>query len=775
MTLAPPPESSTTDSRASTARLSVEGMTCASCVAFVDKTARKVGGLNDVQIDLANGRATLDYDPEQTDPGAVAAAISAVGFPSKLAEGDGDLSLRAAAEAERAVNRREHAAVWKRRAILGLALWVPTETLHWILHFGGHEMTGGGGLSWMTWLGVIVSTVILLTAGLGFFRNAWIAARNGATEMDTLISLGGGTAYGYSTIALVGYLLGWWGTLPALYFVESAALFTLISLGHWLEAAARERTGDAIRALLDLSPPTAIKITDAGEVEVAAPELREGDRIRVKPATKVPADGVVEEGRGAVDEAMLTGEPLPVAKQPGDEVIGGTVNTDGSLIVRVTAAGSESALAGIVRMVEQAQASRPPVQKLADRIAAIFVPAVLGIALLTAASWLIYGYVLADWPAGQTWAMTAKATCAVLIIACPCALGLAVPAAIMVGTGRGAKRGILLRDIDAIQHAEQIRTIVFDKTGTLTTGKPSVVGIEAFGDMSENDLICFAAAAEAMSEHPLAAAVVRYAQGRSIELPPASDFQNHPGLGVEATVDGRRLTVGHPDLLRSRGLRPLPDAQNDSANGQRPEASATAVTTLVEVAEGDRLLGRIYLADEPKPEAAKVVAELKRMGLSVTLLTGDRRATAEAVARQVGIDAAHIHADVRPGGKKDVIDRLRAEGPVAMVGDGVNDAPALAAANLGIAVGGGTDAAKEAGDLVLVGDRLSDIPVALRLSGATMSKVRQNLFWAFAYNVVAIPIAALGLLSPIIAAAAMALSDVTVLGNALLLKRSKID
>ncbi len=739
------------------ARLVVEGMTCASCVAFVDKTARKVGALNDLKIDLAAGRATFEYDPEQTDPGAVAAAISAVGYPSKVDSNEGDLSLRAAAEAERAVNRHEHAKQWRGRAILGLCLWVPTETLHWILYFSGHHMHG---ITWMTWLGVGVSVIILLTAGLAFFRNAWIAAKNGAMEMDTLISLGGGTAFLYSTIALIGYLFGWWNTLPDLYFVESAALFTLISLGHWLEAAARDRAGDAIRALLDLSPPTAIKIIESGEVEVPAGELLVGDRIRIRPATKVPADGIIEEGRGAVDESMLTGEPLPVAKQPGDEVIGGTVNTDGSLVVKVTAAGSESALASIVRMVEQAQASRPPVQRLADRIAAIFVPAVLVIALITAISWLIFGYGIRGWPAAQTWGMVARATCSVLIIACPCALGLAVPAALMVGTGRGAKRGILLRDVDAIQHAEKIDIIVFDKTGTLTTGKPTVVGVEPGDDMTEDELIRLAAAAESQSEHPLAAAIVRYAQGRSIILPAVTDFQNHPGLGVAATVEGRALLVGTPSWQR------LPAAA----------ATDTTTATIVAVAEDNRLLGRIYLADEPKPDAASVVATLKKMGLKVALLTGDRRETAELVARQVGIDADMIYADVRPGGKKDVIDKLRAAGGrVAMVGDGVNDAPALAAADLGIAVGGGTDAAKEAGGLVLVGDRLTDIPVALRLSHATMTKVRQNLFWAFAYNIVLIPVAALGLVSPILAAAAMALSDVTVLGNALLLKRSKID
>ena len=766
MTLAPPaPDARQAD--VDSADLVVEGMTCASCVAFVDKTARRLPGVRGIDVNLPAGTARLDYDPDQTDPAAVAAALGEAGYASRVADGDQHLDLRAADEAERATHRHEHAAVWKRRAILGLVLWVPAEATHWGLRIAGHHA------AWMTWLGVAVGTIVLLTAGRAFFANALAAARHRATNMDTLIALGGGTAYAYSAVALVGHLaLGW--PLAELYFLESAALFTLISLGHWLESAARERAGDAIRALLDLSPPTAVKLVADGEATVPAGELVAGDRVRVRPGTRVPADGVVEEGGGAVDESMLTGEPVPVAKRAGDEVIGGTVNAEGSLIVRVTAAGGDSTLAGIVRMVEHAQASRPPVQRLADRIAAVFVPAVLAIAAVTAAAWLAVGYA-GDKPTAATWADAARATCSVLIIACPCALGLAVPAALMVGTGRGAKRGILLRDIDAIQNAERVDLVVFDKTGTLTTGRPSVIEVEHIGDMSEDELIRLAASAERGSEHPLAAAVVRYAQGRSIELAEATDFVSHPGLGVEATVDGRRVVVGTPVLAngaagRGTGFQPV------MAPDDRLEACPTSrrAATRATVAVDGRIAGTIYLADEPKPEAAGVVADLKRRGLRVALLTGDNRGAAEAVAAAVGID--EVHADVRPGGKRLVIDRLRREGRrVAMVGDGVNDAPALAAADVGIAVGGGTDAAKEAGHVVLVGDRLADVPVALRLSRATMRKVRQNLFFAFVYNVIAIPIAAMGLLSPIVAAGAMALSDVSVLGNALLLRRSRID
>ncbi len=597
--------------------------------------------------------------------------------------------------------------------------------------------------------------------------------------MDTLIALGGGTAYAYSAVALLGYLiLGW--PLADLYFAESAALFTLISLGHWLEARARDKTGDAIHALLDLAPPTALRLppeaaTDNGDQarpakkrvslgirtappepeEVPASSLKINDRVLIKPATKVPADGVVESGRGGVDESMLTGEPLPVAKSVGDSVVGGSVNKEGSLVVRVTATGAGSTLAGIVRMVETAQASRPPVQRLADRISAIFVPAVLGIAVLTAMFWLVTGF-SGDKPTPEVWGDAARATCSVLIIACPCALGLAVPAAIMVGTGRGARRGILLRDVDAIQSAAKVDTVVFDKTGTLTSGTPRVARVVAHDGFDETELLRLVASAEQPSEHPLAAAVVRHARELEIELVEATTFENHPGLGVEAEVEGKRVVAGHASLA-----------------GDVIEAVAAA-GTIAHVAVDGRNAGFIELQDTVRPEAKAVVDRLQQRGFDVQLLTGDRQAAAETVAKELGITT--IHADVRPGEKQAVIQRLRGEGRVvAMVGDGVNDAPALAAADVGIALSGGTDAAKEAGHVVLVGDRLTDVPASLGLSRSTMTVIKQNLFLAFVYNVVAIPIAAAGLLNPAIAAGAMALSDVSVLGNALRLKRTKIE
>lgn len=801
-------------SQRNTAALSVQGMTCMGCVANVTRAIKKVPGVDEVDVNLPRGRATIGFDPEAVKPADVAIALTAAGYPASVEAGE-DFSSQQAAEAQRRVHAHMHGSAWKRRAIVGLCIWLPVELTHWVLVLSGHGHEGH--INWMTWVGVAAGTFLTVYIGSAFFANAWKAARRGTTDMDTLISLGGGTAYIYSAVALLGHLvLGW--PLANLYFMEAAGLFTLISIGHWLEGAARDKAGDAIRALLDLSPATALRLPEkrkglslgvSGQAapdeptEVPANELVKGDRILIRPGTRIAADGIVETGTSGVDESMLTGEPIPVRKTPGEQVMGGTLNTDGSLVVKITAAGSESALAGIIKLVEQAQASKPPVQKLADRISAIFVPAVLGIAALTATIWLIIGFTAphlipswvaseearASWGTADTLGLVARATCSVLIIACPCALGLAVPAAIMVGTGRGARRGILMRDIDALQSAQKIDTIIFDKTGTLTTGKPQVTKIErgepaSAGGMDDKELLRIAASIESQSEHPLAQAIFRHAKEQGIDLATIDSFRNEPGLGVEASIEGKTYRVGHAEFAieSSRGFQPLPTNNEASpTGGQRLEASATAeVATAVHIVEqtgaGPQHLGTIYLADQPKPDSKNVVSELRAMGLDIHLLTGDSADPAHAVAQAIGIDAKNVHADVRPGGKKDVVEQLKAQGKtVAMVGDGINDAPALAASDLGIAIGSGTDAAKEAGGIILVGENLHELVAAIRLSRATMTKIKQNLFLAFIYNIIAIPLAAFGILTPMIAAGAMALSDVSVLGNALLLRRTKID
>jgi Cu+-exporting ATPase len=772
---------------------SVEGMDCASCVAHVSKAASKLPGVQACDVNLARGRAVVQYDPAQANPEQIAQAITDAGYPSTP---EPDPSAGENVEEQRLHHQMHHARAWLHRAIAGFVLWLPVELTHWILRVGGVHHHG---VTWMDWLAFATSTVAMIYIGSSFLKSAWGALKRRTSNMDTLIGMGASVAYLYSVVAMFGYLFGAWNTLPTLYFMEASGLLALISLGHWLEARARQSAGNAIHKLLNLTPATAFRLegeapaepssgdqqsgsagaSPSNTVEVPVATLQKNDRVLIRPGDRVPIDGVVIEGRSSIDESMLSGEPLPVTRTVGDTVIGGTINQDGALKIRVTKVGSETALAQIIRLVEQAQSSKPAVQKLADQIAAIFVPAVLGIALVTAIGWYIHGHVTGLNPA-TTWANIAVAVCSVLIIACPCALGLAVPAALMVGTGRGAHRGILIRDIDALQKAEKIDTIVLDKTGTITKGKPIVTRIEALNGATEDDVLRLAASAEQYSEHPLAKAIVAAAKSRNIQLVDPSSFSNEPGLGVSAKINGEDQLVGSAALLTSR------------STGYQPVPNSTAGTTVHVARFNGRVepLGILHIADEIKPDSVAAIQELHKMNLRTVLLSGDNESAASDVAKQVGID--DIRANVRPGGKADAIRELQTGGlkstrrradfsppesssHVAMVGDGINDAPALAQADLGIAIGSGSDIAKETGDIVLVGGSLQGIATAIRLSRATMKVIRQNLFFAFIYNVIAIPLAAFGLLNPLIAAAAMALSDVTVLGNALRLRKMRID
>jgi Cu+-exporting ATPase len=768
------------------ATINIAGMSCASCVAHVTKAARGVPGVGEVAVNLAGGRANVQFDADHTDPAHIAAAITDAGYAAQPAVAAGGT------EEQRLQTQVRHARGWLNRAVVGMALWLPVEAAHWALRLAGvhshHSMV------WMLWAAFATSTLAIVYVGSAFYRSAWAALRHRTSNMDTLIALGVTVAYGYS----LAYVAGGWARLwPApmddqVYFMEASALLALISLGHWLEAAARRSAGRAIRQLLDLAPAVALRLpggvgsgeSGVGSLEagprrlsilnsalptpnsqlpasVPVADLKIGDRVLVRPGDRVPTDGVVVDGASGVDESMLTGEPLPVRRTIGDAVVGGTVAVDGRLVVRVTRTGSETTLSQIVQMVEKAQDSRPPVQRLADQVAAVFVPVVLGIALATAVGWFAWG-TAHSWAPAAVWGRVALTACSVLLIACPCALGLAVPAALMVGTGLGARRGILVRDIDALQMAERVDVVALDKTGTITRGRPAVTAVVPVDGATDTDVLRLAAGAEQFSAHPLAKAVTAAARARSVDVPVPGAFDTVAGLGVTATIDGRPVVVGSAALLPDRGVTV-------------PTIVPAAGETLVFVAADGRPIGHITLVDQVRPDAADAVADLHRMGITTVLLTGDNRAAADAVATAVGIDT--VHADVRPGGKADVIAGLRSGGShrVAMVGDGINDAPALAAADLGIAVGSASDVAKEAGGIVLVGDSLAGLAASLRLGRATMRVIRQNLFWAFAYNVVAIPLAASGRLNPAWAAAFMAASDVAVLGNALRLRRARLD
>lgn len=722
---------------------------------------QRVPGVDQCDVNLARGRASVRYDPEQTDPDAIAAAISSTGYAASAQA----VTRQPPSQGGQVIAAR----AWLRRAIVGLILWLPAELLHWTLYLlDVHRWHGP-----MSWLGLATSSAAIVYIGHAFYTSAWSALMRRTANMDTLIAMGTTTAFLYSLVAFSGSLLGWW-TAPDLYFMESTGLLTLISLGHWLEARARHSAGAAIEELLNLAPDTALRLDDDGQPrEISVADLDIDDRLLVRPGDRIPIDGEVVDGRSSVDESMITGEPLPVTRQPGDAVIGGTLNHDGRLVIRATRVGSETALAQIIKLVEHAQASKPPVQRLADRIAAVFVPIVLLIALVTGIAWYVWGS--ANLPM-QTlvWGRIANAVCSVLLIACPCALGLAVPAALMVATGMGARRGILIRDINQLQSAERINTIVLDKTGTVTLGRPIVRSIHAMDGHAEEEVLRLAAAAERFSAHPLARAIVESAQQRGIQLAEPGDFRSEPGLGVAARVVGREILVGNAEWLATNGAAqpPAMDAQPGSPVHIAAKSDAGAVS----------LLGTIIIFDDIKRDSREAIAELHQLGLRTVLLTGDQRPAAEAIAREVGID--EVRAQVSPAEKAAVIRELQAAQPssqgrgtprrVAMVGDGINDAPALSAADLGIAIGSGSDIAKEAGGIVLVSGSLLGVPAAIKLSRAAMRTIRQNLFFAFLYNVLAIPLASFGLLSPLIAAAAMALSDISVIGNALLLRRNKI-
>jgi heavy metal translocating P-type ATPase len=657
-----------------------------------------------------------------------------------------------------------------RRLWIGGALAVPVVALDMGGHlFDLHRVLPHGMTGWLL---LVLSTPVVLWAGWPFFMRGWQSVRTRNLNMFTLIALGTGTAWLYSVVATVApglfppSLRGADGLMPV-YFEPAAVIVVLVLVGQVLELRARDVTGGAIKALLGLAPRVALRIgADGSDHEVAIEAIAAGDLLRVRPGEKVPVDGVVTEGRSAVDESTITGEPMPVTKEAGAKVIGGTVNTSGTFVMRAERVGADTMLARIVKMVAEAQRSRAPIQRLADVVAGWFVPAVIAVALLAFVAWMVWG------PA-PAFSYALLAAVSVLIIACPCALGLATPMSIMVGVGRGAAAGILIRNADALERLEKVDTLVVDKTGTLTLGKPEVTSIESLGTVPDVEILKLAASLERGSEHPIATAILAAARQRGTILADVSDFDSPSGKGVTGTLDGRHLLLGNAGFLGERGV--YADEAERRADTLR-ESGATVVLLAVD----GKVEGLIAVSDPVKETTPAALRELRQAGIRLVMLTGDNPRTAAAVARGIGID--EVEAGVLPEGKAQVIQRLKAEGRVvAMAGDGVNDAPALAAADVGIAMGTGTDVAIESAGVTLVKGDLLGIAKARRLSQATMGNIRQNLFFAFVYNVAGVPIAAgllyplFGvLLSPVVAAAAMALSSVSVIANALRLRRLRI-
>jgi P-type Cu+ transporter len=675
-----------------------------------------------------------------------------------------------------------------RRFWISVVLTVPLLTVAMADMLPGLSLQNIAPNGWLPWIEMALATPVVLWGGWPFFQRGWTSVVNRSTNMFTLIAMGTGVAYLYSLVATVfpqafpaslhaighemGQGMGTMGGTPPLYFEAAAAITTLVLLGQVLELRARSRTGAAIRALLDLSPKMARVLRDgadsdgSNEVDIPLEQVKAGDRLRVRPGEKIPVDGTVLEGSSAVDESMITGESVPVGKEAGSRVVGATVNGTGSLVMRAERVGSETLLAQIVRMVGQAQRSRAPIQRLADRVSTWFVPAVIAIAVLTFIAWSFLG-------PEPRFAHGLVNAVAVLIIACPCALGLATPIAIMVGTGRGAQAGVLIRNAEALEMLEKVDTLVVDKTGTLTEGKPSVVSVVVVPEKTENEVLRLLASVEQGSEHPLGAAVVRAAKDRGSNLAPVSAFQSRTGLGVSGQVDGKVVLAGNEDFLQQNGI--------PSANlKQQAEELRRDGQTGIFVAIGGQLAGLIGIADPVKPSAPQALRDLRAEGMRLVMLTGDNRVTAEAVAKKLGIE--EFEAGVLPEKKAEVIQRLQKEGRVvAMAGDGINDAPALALANVGIAMGTGTDVAMESGGVTLVKGDLAGIVRARKLSQATMRNIRQNLFFAFLYNSLGVPVAAgvlypfFGLLlSPILAAAAMSLSSVSVITNSLRLRQLRL-
>jgi len=716
--------------------LPITGMTCASCAGRVERALRKVPGVKNATVNLANERAHVEV-LEQIDPATLIAAVDKAGYGASLEQ---DPSVQEADQRKRHDSERWH-------LILAIVLALPLVLPMLLQPLGVHWMLPA-------WLQFLLATPVQFFLGARFYVAAWKAVRAGAGNMDLLVALGTSAGYGLS---IYQWLVATPGSMPHLYFEASAVVIALVLVGKYLESSAKRQTASAIRALEALRPERAIQVIDGQERDVAISALKVGDQVLVKPGERFPVDGEVIEGQSHADEALISGESLPVPKQPGDKVTGGAINGEGRLLVCTQALGAETVLARIIRLVEDAQSAKAPIQKLVDKVSQVFVPVVLLIAVATLAGWLL---------AGASLEAALINAVAVLVIACPCALGLATPTAIMAGTGVAARYGILIKDAEALERAHEVTSVVFDKTGTLTSGTPRIAHMTAV-DGDEDKLLQLAGALQRGSEHSLAKAVLDVCAERAIKPADVSNSHALAGRGIAGSLAGRELALGNKRLLEESELNMGTLAETS----QLWESEGRTLSWLIELKPQRQVLGLFAFGDTLKPGAAQAIAQLAQRNISSHLLTGDNRGSARVVADALGI--VDVHAEVLPADKAATVIELKKTGVVAMVGDGINDAPALAAADIGIAMGGGTDVAMHASGITLMRGDPRLIPAALDISRKTYAKIRQNLFWAFVYNLIGIPLAAFGLLNPVIAGAAMALSSVSVVSNALLLKTWK--
>ncbi len=725
--------------------LDIQGMTCASCVRRVEKALARASGVTSASVNYATHQATVLHSPS-TAVEELLQAVDAAGYAATAPQNDGQDPHAAGEHAEhlRLESARELAGMRVNLAV-SATLTLPL----FLISMAWHPRP-----EWANWVLLALATPVIFGCGRQFFKVAAKALRHGTTTMDTLVAMGSGAAWSYSTYALIAFRGHGHTQSEHIYFETGAVIVTLILLGRFLEARAKVRMSDSIRKLMSLAPKVAAVIqADGSEREVSVEMLRVGQILRVRPGESIAVDGIVLEGESFVDESMVTGEPVPVGKRAGDPVTGGTVNERGSFTFRAEKVGADTMLAHIAKMVQHAQGSKAPLQGLADKVSSFFVPIVIGIAAMTAAYYVMTGRGL---DSGLLSAV------AVLVIACPCALGLATPTALMVGTGRGAELGILIKNGESLERAGGIKTVLLDKTGTLTEGRPRLTDVATFGDWSEEEALVFSASLESASEHPVARAVVAAAQAKELSLVPPTDFVAVRGLGIQGFVGGCKGHAGSLALMEQHGVL-VPDEAKRTLGRWEGEGKTAFL-----VARGSDL-AILAVADAVAPHSVDAIQQLTALGITAVMITGDNVATAKVVAHQVGINT--VQAQVLPADKATFVERYQQEGTTAMVGDGINDAPALAQADIGIAMGSGTDVAIETADISLLRSDLRGVPQAIRLARATVRTIRGNLFWAFVYNVVMIPLAAAGLLSPMIAAGAMACSSVSVVLNSLRLRR----